>query len=149
MRPGSRWPQPGSGGFRSGDQRRQPADLQLQPHHHQQIGLPQFEQEAGLGFHEVRILVALGDRFDVDLVPADFLRQGRQVGRRRDDIQLLGSPPIGGREQAGWPLTATASESALKKARFILMYLLEGMRAVRSQREHHLQQQFVGLIFPA
>ena len=72
------------------DQGRQPPDLQLQPHDHQQIRLPQFEQEAGLGFHEVRILVALGHRFDVDLVAAHFLRQSRQVGRRRYDIQLLG-----------------------------------------------------------
>ena len=35
----------------------------------QQVGLAQLEQEAGLGFDEVRVLVALGDGFDVDLSP--------------------------------------------------------------------------------
>ena len=72
------------------DQWRQPADFQLQAHIDQQVGLAQLEQEAGLGFDEVRILIALGHRFYVDRVAADFLGQGGHVGGRGDDVQFLG-----------------------------------------------------------
>ena len=44
-----------------GNQGRKPANFQLQPDHHQQVGLTQFEQKAGLGLDKVRVLVTLGD----------------------------------------------------------------------------------------
>ena len=78
------------------DQRRQPADFELQAHYYQQVCLLQFEEETGLRFDEVRILVALGDGIDRDQVASDFARQRGEVfgsshhvdlgrGLRRDD----------------------------------------------------------------
>ena len=55
-------------------QRRQPADLQLAADDDQQVGLLQLQDEARLRLDEVRILVALGDRLDRDLVAADLPR---------------------------------------------------------------------------
>ena len=72
------------------DQWRKPADLQLQSHDYQQICVAQLEQEAGLGFHKVRILISLGNRLDGHLITADFLGKSRPVGRRGDHIDLLG-----------------------------------------------------------
>ncbi len=77
------------------DERRQPSDLKLQAHHDQQIGLAQLQQETGLGLDKVRILIALGNGFNLDLVAANFLRQRRQVGGGCDDVELLGRRPIG------------------------------------------------------
>ena len=53
------------------DQRRQPSDLQLQSDDHQQVGLAEIQQEAGLGLDEVGVLIALGDGIDSDVVAAD------------------------------------------------------------------------------
>ena len=69
------------------DQRRQPADFQVAPDHHQQIRLVQLQHEARLGLDEVRILVAAGERFDGDLVAADLADDRRQVARRGDDVE--------------------------------------------------------------
>ena len=70
------------------DKRWQPTDFQVQPDHHQQIGVAQFQQEAGFGFNIVRVLVALGDGFDINFVAADFLGERGHVGGGGDDVYL-------------------------------------------------------------
>ena len=70
------------------DQRRQPADLQLAADDDQQVGLLQLEDEARLGFDEVRILIAARDRLDGDAVAADLARNRREILGGRDDVQL-------------------------------------------------------------
>src|SRR5262245_16417239 len=73
------------GGLR--DERRKPADLKIEANDHQKIGLPEFQKKAGLGFNEVRVLVATGDGLDSDLVAADLLRQRGEVGGGSHDLQ--------------------------------------------------------------
>ena len=51
----------------------------MQSDHQQQIGLLQFEEEARLGLHEVRVLIALGNRIDRDIVATHFARQRGQI----------------------------------------------------------------------
>src|SRR5207245_3102621 len=72
------------------DQRRQPADFQLQADHDQQISLAQLEQKAWLGLNEVWILISSGNRFHVDLVASDLLSEGSLIGGSGDDIELFG-----------------------------------------------------------
>ena len=72
------------------DERRQPADLEIKPDLDQQVGVLQLQQETRLGFDEVWILIALGDRFNIDAVASDFLRQGGHVRGRGDHVQFLG-----------------------------------------------------------
>src|SRR5262249_15208240 len=69
------------------DERRKPADLKFEANDHQKIGLPEFQKKAGLGFDEVRVLVAAGDGLDSDLVAADLLRQRGEVGGGSHDLQ--------------------------------------------------------------
>ena len=73
-------------------QRRQPADFELQADHHQQVRFLEPQQETGFGLDEVRVLVALRYGIDADVVAADLARDGRQVFRGRDHIQLRGRP---------------------------------------------------------
>src|SRR5229473_1066730 len=61
------------------DQRRKPADLQLQSYADQEIGMAQLQQEAGLGIDKVRVLIALGQRLNINLVAANFLCKRREV----------------------------------------------------------------------
>src|SRR5260370_28405504 len=57
------------------DQWRKPADLQLQSYADQKIGVAQLQQEAGLGIDKVRILIAFGQRLNINLFAANFLCQ--------------------------------------------------------------------------
>ena len=70
------------------DERRQPADLQLAADGHQDVRLLQLQDEARLGFDEVRILISAGDRLDRDAIAADFTGNGRQILGGRDDVGL-------------------------------------------------------------
>jgi hypothetical protein len=70
------------------DQRRQPANFQLQADHDQQVSLAELKEEAGLGLHEVRILIPTGDRFHVDMVATDLRGQRGQIARSRDHPDL-------------------------------------------------------------
>ena len=67
---------------RAEHERRQPTDLQLEPDVQQQIGLVQDQHQARLGLDEVRVLVALAERFDLDTVAADFLGERAERGDR-------------------------------------------------------------------
>src|SRR5215510_4618002 len=71
------------------DERRQPADLQLQSDHDQQIRIPQPQQKARLRLDEMWILISLGNRFDRDLISTHLLRQRRHIGRSGNDRQFL------------------------------------------------------------
>src|SRR5216684_4562614 len=71
-----------------GDQRRKPADLQLQSYADQEIGMAQLQQEAGLGIDKVRVLIALGQRLNIDLVAANFLGNRREVSKRSNHLQV-------------------------------------------------------------
>ena len=70
------------------DKRWQPADFQVQPDHHQQIGVAQFQQEAGFGFNIVGVLISLGNGFDVHFIAGDFLRERSQISSGGDDVDL-------------------------------------------------------------
>ena len=72
------------------DQWRQPADFQVETYTDEQVGIPQFQQEARLGFHEVGILISLGYRLHIDSIASDFLRESCQIGRGGDDVELFG-----------------------------------------------------------
>ena len=52
----------------------------------QQVGRVQLEDEAGLGLDEMRILVAAGERLDLDAVAADLAGQRGQVLGGRHDV---------------------------------------------------------------
>src|SRR6266511_3631586 len=69
------------------DERRKPADLEFETNDHQEIGLPEFQKKAGLGFDEVRVLVAAGDGLDSDIVAAELLRKRGEVGGGSHDLQ--------------------------------------------------------------
>src|SRR5260370_40175272 len=71
------------------DQRRKPADLQLQSHTDQEIGVTQLQQEAGFGIDKVRILIAPGQRLNINLVAANFLGKRREVRKRSNHLQIL------------------------------------------------------------
>src|SRR5437764_15180458 len=68
------------------DQWRKPPNLQLQPDANQNIRLAKFEQKARLRLYEVRVLIPLRNRFHVDAITADLLRQRRHVSCRCDYI---------------------------------------------------------------
>ena len=70
------------------NQRRQPADFELPADGDQQIGALELEDEARLRLDEVRILIALGDRFDGDPIAADLAPDRRQVLGRGDHVEL-------------------------------------------------------------
>ena len=72
------------------DQRWQPADLQIQTNTNEQVGIPQFQQKAGLRLDEMWILIPLSDGFHTDSVTAHLLGQRGQIGGGRDYIELLG-----------------------------------------------------------
>ena len=72
------------------DQWRQPANFQVETHTDEQVGVPQFQQEAGFGLDEMRILISPGDRLHIDSITSDLLRQSGQIGGRGDDNELLG-----------------------------------------------------------
>ena len=52
----------------------------------QQLSLVQLQHETRLGFDEVRILIAAGERFDRDFVATDFADNRGQVGGGRNDV---------------------------------------------------------------
>ena len=70
------------------DERRQPANLEFKPDDNEQLGLGELQKKARLGIDKVRVLIATSDGFDIHFVSANFLRQGRQVGRSRHDTNL-------------------------------------------------------------
>src|SRR6185295_18422588 len=71
------------------EQRRQPADLQVEADHFQQVGVPEQQQETRLGLDKVRVLIPAGDGGDVDAVAGHFLRDRGEVGGGGDDVQLV------------------------------------------------------------
>jgi hypothetical protein len=71
------------------DERGQPADLQLAADDDQEVRLLQLENEAGLGFDEVGILVASGDRFHGDAIAAGLERGEPSVIRLAERLQIL------------------------------------------------------------
>ena len=70
-----------------GEQRRQPPDLEFPPDDDEHVGTADLEDETGLRIDKVRVLIALRQRDDDDLVAADFPRERREIFRRRDDAQ--------------------------------------------------------------
>src|SRR5262249_20047494 len=72
------------------DQRRQPADFKIQANADQQIGVAQLEEKAGLGLNEVRILVAFGESFYINLIAADLAGKRGEVSQRGNDSQFFG-----------------------------------------------------------
>ena len=72
----------------AGQQRRQPADLELAADDDQQVGAAHRENEARLRINEVRILVALRERRDRHLVAADLARERAEIFGRGHDLQL-------------------------------------------------------------
>src|SRR5260370_41531831 len=71
------------------DERRKAADFELESNDNKKISVPEFQKKAGLGFDEMRILVATRDGFDIDPVAADLLGECGQVRCSGHDIQLV------------------------------------------------------------
>ena len=67
------------------EQRRHP-ELQIETGGDEQIGVAQDRHEAGLGLHEMRIFVALGDGGDGAFVADDFPGDGSVRGKAGDDL---------------------------------------------------------------
>src|SRR6266849_11067680 len=72
------------------DQRRQPADFELETDNNEEVGALELEEETGLGVNEVGILIAAGDGFHFDFVATDFLRESGKVGGSGYDLKLAG-----------------------------------------------------------
>src|SRR5204863_5247143 len=70
------------------NQRRQPPDFQFAADDDEQIGALQLQNEAGLGFDEVRILITARDEVDGRAVAGDLPADRRQILRRRHDVEL-------------------------------------------------------------
>ena len=81
------------------EQRRQPADLQLQANDFEQIGVLQKKQKTRFRLDEVRVLIALADGDDLDAIAADFTGDRRRIFRRRDDFQFVGGKQIAADEE--------------------------------------------------
>ncbi len=69
------------------DERREPADLEIAADDDQQVRLVQDQDEARLRLDEMRVLVALGQRRDLDLVAPHFLGDGRHVLSGGDNVE--------------------------------------------------------------
>jgi hypothetical protein len=76
------------------EQRRQPADLQLQADHFEQVGIFQQQQKTRLWLDEVRVLIAAPDGVDLHPVAAHFAGQRGQILGGGDDFQLVGGEEI-------------------------------------------------------
>jgi len=72
------------------EERRKPADLELEPDDFEQIGVAKQQQIARLRLDEVRILIALRDRRDVYAIAADFFRERREILNGGDDFERCG-----------------------------------------------------------
>ena len=81
------------------DERRQPADLEIATDQDEKVGLLELENEARFRLNEVRILIAFCDRIDRYVIAADLTRNGCEVLRRCDDVQLALSRQRGSRDQ--------------------------------------------------
>ncbi len=115
------------------DERRQPADLQLPAHGHEEVGLGELQDEAGLGLDEVRVLVAAGDRLHLDPVAAHLAGEVGQVLGAGDDVDGGAGRRHDG--QGGESGDAQESHGDLD---------LEGMGAVGADREEELEEKLVG-----
>ena len=81
------------------EKRRKPSDLQLETDDFEQIRIFQKKQEARLGLDEVRVLITLSDRGDLDAIAANFTRDRRRIFRCTDDFDLIGSKQIAADER--------------------------------------------------
>ena len=70
------------------DERRKPADFELQADHDEQIRFLQLQHEAGLGLDEVRILIAPGDGLGGRAVTADVSGNRGQIFGGCDYVDL-------------------------------------------------------------
>jgi hypothetical protein len=68
--------------------RLQPADFELAADGNEHVGFLELEDEARLGFDEMRILVTPREGFDGNPIAADLTRNRCEIFGRRDDIQL-------------------------------------------------------------
>ena len=71
------------------DQRRQPSNFELQTDCDQQVSLSQFQQKTWFGLDKMRVLISLGDGFDIDAVAADLLCQRRHIGGGSDHVEFF------------------------------------------------------------
>ena len=124
------------------DQRRQPADLEVEAVLDQNVGFVQRDDEARLRLNVVGILVRLADAGDVDAIAADVARDGREIGQRGDDLELglCAGRPAADREA---PAMSSAAAVSSMSARCLLWGFidvsssdrLELVSAVRAQKE--------------
>src|SRR5687768_14809432 len=77
---------PGISGFV--EQCRYP-QLEIQSRGDEQVRAAEQRHKARLGLHEMRILVAIGDRCDRAAVTDDLARNGGVGSERRDDLERL------------------------------------------------------------
>ena len=109
-------------------ERRQPADLEVEPDVHEEIGVPELHREDGVRVHEVRILDAARQALDADAIAADLARErGEPLGGGDD-------PGIGGGERGEEQRESSDERGAHGD-------LLERVRAVRADAELELEQR--------
>src|SRR5205807_5478842 len=77
------------------DERREPADFQLEADDDQEICVAELEEETRFRLDEMRVLVAACDGLRSNLVAADFLRERGKVGRCRHDLNLAVGADVG------------------------------------------------------
>ena len=71
-------------------ERRQPADLEVEPDVHEQVRAAELHREHGVRVHEVRVLDAARQALHPHALSADLLRQGGEPLRRGHDLQRGG-----------------------------------------------------------
>src|SRR5216683_370924 len=136
------------------DQRRQPADFELETDNNEEVGALELEEETGLGVNEVGILIAAGDGFHFDSVAADFLRESGEIGGSGDDLNLAGSAS-GQRPERCRQKRERREQSAKASAKSTSVHIvlhecrknakLERVCAVRAHHEQKLEQELIGV----
>src|SRR5258707_15715077 len=69
-------------------QRGEPSYLELSAAFDKDVGAIELHNEAGLGIHEMRIFGWFGQDGEIDILTADLLRDGCQVGCSGDHVQF-------------------------------------------------------------
>src|ERR1700738_5229786 len=71
-----------------GDERRKPADFELESDDDEELRPGKFKKEAGLRIDEMRILISARDGFDGNFITANFLCDGSEVGGGGHDLEF-------------------------------------------------------------
>src|SRR5207249_3183071 len=114
-----------------------------------QVRSAQLHKKAGLGFDEVRVLVAARDGFNVHFIAANFLREGRKVGGGGHDVEFACRLRWRRTERNDQRHGRKQGENAsvqFYSGHQVSPKFLEWMGAMRTHHEEKLKQEFVGIV---